>query len=374
MKHHSIPPFSSLFCRVSTLTRSQGSRSRETSWVLAPWRSSPRLWRRRSVGSCWSASAVARWSAWFVGSLELSKGTLKTTQKWAFWRGGHHHIIRRACDMYDSIVFQNLGLCLKFWDDWGSDVVARGIDIPEVTAVVNYTAPSHIQTYIHRVGRTARAGKAGKLEEFDGSSSDRGLVIPRVDSGIGGRILRLNMPYHSQKHFEALSRWDIPSLSWHVATWNVLRRCWRRVPIAGNASVPRPAWDVSVKAWINKRRQLSRPQWSFPLAWNQMKVPQRREKLKNHRTHLLKSDKSDEGTHKWQKDTRKRVAQANRTVFHIWKRLQKMFRTFQSPAAGFSQDITFFPRQVPRPQGGTQPEEDLVDSSAEGPTEVGFLD
>ena len=39
-------------------------------------------------------------------------------------------------------------------------MVARGIDIPEVTAVVNYSAPSHLQTYIHRVGRTARAGKA----------------------------------------------------------------------------------------------------------------------------------------------------------------------------------------------------------------------
>ena len=39
-------------------------------------------------------------------------------------------------------------------------MVARGIDIPDVTAVVNYTAPSHLQTYIHRVGRTARAGKA----------------------------------------------------------------------------------------------------------------------------------------------------------------------------------------------------------------------
>eukprot|EP00438_Fugacium_kawagutii_P034086 Skav206007 [mRNA] locus=scaffold2084:571380:573424:- [translate_table: standard] len=47
-----------------------------------------------------------------------------------------------------------------------SDVVARGIDIPEVTAVVNYSAPSHIQTYIHRVGRTARAGKVGHTFTF----------------------------------------------------------------------------------------------------------------------------------------------------------------------------------------------------------------
>jgi len=42
-----------------------------------------------------------------------------------------------------------------------SDVVARGIDIPAVSAVINYTAPDHLQTYIHRVGRTARAGRTG---------------------------------------------------------------------------------------------------------------------------------------------------------------------------------------------------------------------
>eukprot|EP00930_Biecheleria_cincta_P060503 TRINITY_DN4613_c0_g1_i1.p1 TRINITY_DN4613_c0_g1~~TRINITY_DN4613_c0_g1_i1.p1 ORF type:complete len:801 (+),score=153.26 TRINITY_DN4613_c0_g1_i1:1959-4361(+) len=47
-----------------------------------------------------------------------------------------------------------------------SDVVARGIDIHEVTAVINYVAPSHIQTYIHRVGRTARAGRIGHTFTF----------------------------------------------------------------------------------------------------------------------------------------------------------------------------------------------------------------
>lgn len=39
-----------------------------------------------------------------------------------------------------------------------SDVVARGIDIAGVKMVVNYDAPTQIRTYIHRVGRTARAG------------------------------------------------------------------------------------------------------------------------------------------------------------------------------------------------------------------------
>ena len=42
-----------------------------------------------------------------------------------------------------------------------SDAMARGIDVPEVSAVILYDVPPLIETYIHRVGRTARAGKVG---------------------------------------------------------------------------------------------------------------------------------------------------------------------------------------------------------------------
>ncbi|MEE6528009.1 hypothetical protein FKM82_029860, partial [Ascaphus truei] len=42
-----------------------------------------------------------------------------------------------------------------------TDATARGIDVKGVTCVINYDAPQFIRTYIHRVGRTARAGKAG---------------------------------------------------------------------------------------------------------------------------------------------------------------------------------------------------------------------
>lgn len=42
-----------------------------------------------------------------------------------------------------------------------SDSMARGIDLPNVDYVVLYDAPLHSKTYIHRSGRTARAGKTG---------------------------------------------------------------------------------------------------------------------------------------------------------------------------------------------------------------------
>jgi ATP-dependent RNA helicase DDX51/DBP6 len=43
-----------------------------------------------------------------------------------------------------------------------SDLVARGLDIPDLAHVVNYDIPSSLHGYIHRVGRTARAGKKGQ--------------------------------------------------------------------------------------------------------------------------------------------------------------------------------------------------------------------
>ena len=52
-----------------------------------------------------------------------------------------------------------------------SDVVARGIDIDNLSHVFNYDVPNNPEDYVHRIGRTGRAGKKGKaytiFEEID---------------------------------------------------------------------------------------------------------------------------------------------------------------------------------------------------------------
>lgn len=58
-----------------------------------------------------------------------------------------------------------------------TDVAARGLDISDVTQVINYEIPRTYDSYIHRIGRTGRAGKAGHAYTFvttRGKDSNRG--------------------------------------------------------------------------------------------------------------------------------------------------------------------------------------------------------
>uniref|UniRef100_UPI0025E9C407 DEAD/DEAH box helicase n=1 Tax=Demequina sp. TaxID=2050685 RepID=UPI0025E9C407 len=66
-----------------------------------------------------------------------------------------------------------------------TDVAARGIDVDDVTHVVNYQCPEDEKTYLHRIGRTGRAGKTGTAVTFvDWDDLPRwGLIDKSLDLG-----------------------------------------------------------------------------------------------------------------------------------------------------------------------------------------------
>ncbi|MEN9560790.1 MAG: hypothetical protein RIQ56_63, partial [Candidatus Parcubacteria bacterium] len=47
-----------------------------------------------------------------------------------------------------------------------TDVAARGLDIPKVSHVINFDAPNTYEDYVHRIGRTGRAGERGQALTF----------------------------------------------------------------------------------------------------------------------------------------------------------------------------------------------------------------
>ena len=49
-----------------------------------------------------------------------------------------------------------------------TDVASRGLDIPNVAAVLNFDPPHGVEDYVHRIGRTGRAGRDGRAITFLG--------------------------------------------------------------------------------------------------------------------------------------------------------------------------------------------------------------
>jgi len=73
-----------------------------------------------------------------------------------------------------------------------TDIAARGIDVRGVHAVINYEMPKDITTYVHRVGRTARAGRNGRAVTL--TSESRRLVMKQISRHCKGFVKSRAVP------------------------------------------------------------------------------------------------------------------------------------------------------------------------------------
>jgi len=72
-----------------------------------------------------------------------------------------------------------------------SDVAARGLDIPAVSHVFNFDVPTHAEDYVHRIGRTGRAGRQGHA--FTLATPEDGKYISSIERLIGTKIPRVDI-------------------------------------------------------------------------------------------------------------------------------------------------------------------------------------
>jgi ATP-dependent RNA helicase RhlB len=67
-----------------------------------------------------------------------------------------------------------------------TDVASRGLHVPDVSHVVNYDLPQDPEDYVHRIGRTARAGASGDAISF--ACETFAITLPEIEAYIGHRI------------------------------------------------------------------------------------------------------------------------------------------------------------------------------------------
>ena len=73
-----------------------------------------------------------------------------------------------------------------------TDVASRGLDIPNVDLVIQIEPPKETETYIHRSGRTARAGAEGTAITFYTSKTK--CLVEQIESQAGIKLQRVGVP------------------------------------------------------------------------------------------------------------------------------------------------------------------------------------
>jgi ATP-dependent RNA helicase RhlE len=90
-----------------------------------------------------------------------------------------------------------------------TDIAARGIDVDDVTHVINYDLPNEPESYVHRIGRTARAGAEGTAFSF--CDSDERVYLRDIE-----KLIRLRVPVVTEHPYAA----TLETLPAHASSGN----------------------------------------------------------------------------------------------------------------------------------------------------------
>lgn len=88
-----------------------------------------------------------------------------------------------------------------------SDVAARGLDIPKVSLVINYDLPGNIDDYVHRIGRTGRAGHRGVAIGFFVAESETGFDEAGRNKDINNLNIAPQLQEMLQKANQEVPKW-----------------------------------------------------------------------------------------------------------------------------------------------------------------------
>jgi ATP-dependent RNA helicase RhlE len=120
-----------------------------------------------------------------------------------------------------------------------TDIAARGIDVDELTHVINYELPNVAETYVHRIGRTGRAGLSGVAFSF---CEHEELPYLRDIQKLIGKSVPVDMdhPYHIELHLHKASNNSPAPKSNNNRNQNAGKRKFQGQQKSKNFSRPRP--------------------------------------------------------------------------------------------------------------------------------------
>lgn len=124
----------------------------------------------------------------FSGKKQKVKEISKTLYKMNLSVGEMHSDLDQAQREHIMHEFKNERVDILV----ATDIVARGIDIDDITLVINFDVPYDVEDYVHRIGRTARAGDSGMAITF--VSPEEQYLFEQIEQFLQKKIYKIPVP------------------------------------------------------------------------------------------------------------------------------------------------------------------------------------